>query len=168
VEKEFAVYLSYDWGGDSHKKVKYIASLFDSHGLKSWMNDSNNRDNVEVSSVEGIRKCHFFVLFLTASFNEKIKREEECVFRELNYAAYSLSPKKIVVVVLEKEMARRENWADVLLLLLASNVYFDLSEATTDGDNWDYVHSYAWLKLLETVKRSQYDSLGVSSADSGI
>jgi hypothetical protein len=105
---------------------------------------------------EGIRKSHFFIVFLTVNFNEKIKRgheEKEWCFRELNYAAYKLSPKNVFVVVLEQEMTERGKWADVLHFLFASDVYFDLSGAVKHGEKWDYTKTKDWTKLVTKLKK---------------
>jgi hypothetical protein len=123
--------------------------------MKPWIDESHNHDNMLFSIAEGIRKSYFFIVFLTVNLNEKIKRgheEKEWCFRELNYAAYKLSPKNVFVVVLEKEMTKRENWADVLQFLFASDMYFDLSGATKSGDGWDYSATKAWSGLLEKLK----------------
>jgi hypothetical protein len=129
--------------------------------MKPWIDESHNRDNMLFSIAEGIRKSHFFVVFLTANLNEKIKRghkEKEWCFRELNYAAYKLSPKNVFVVVLEKEMTKRENWADVLLFLFASDVYFDLSEAPKVGSGWDFSLTEGWSGLLKKLKEHEREA----------
>jgi hypothetical protein len=161
----YSAFLSHDWGQDeiheNHFKVKHISFLFKDHKVKSWIDDSNNRDNMLFSIAEGIRQSHFFILFLTANLNEKIKRgheRKEWCFRELNYAAYKLSPKNMIVVVLEEEMTKREKWADSLLLLFATDVYFDLSKAPKVGDScWDYTKTKDWSRLV--MKLREYDSL---------
>jgi hypothetical protein len=136
--------------------VKRIGSLLEKKfKLKPWIDELHNHDNMLFSIAEGIRKSHFFIVFLTVNLNEKIKRgheEKEWCFRELNYAAYKLSPKNVLVVVFEKEMTKRENWADVLQFLFASDVYFDLSGATKSGDEWDYSATKGWSGLLEKLK----------------
>jgi hypothetical protein len=150
----------------NHEKVKHIGSLLKKHNMKPWIDESHNRDNMLFSIAEGIRKSYFFIVFLTANLNEKIKRgheTKEWCFRELNYAAYKLSPKNVFVVVLEKEMTKRENWADVLLFLFASDVYFDLSGATKSGDGWDYSAAKAWSKLLKKLK--EYEMTPVDPQD---
>jgi hypothetical protein len=142
----------------NHKRVKHIKSLLEKHNLKPWIDDTHNRDNMLFSIAEGIRKSHFFIVFLTANFNEKIKRghvEKEWCFRELNYAAYKLSPKNVFVVVLEEEMTDKSSWADALLFLFAGDVYFDLSTARKRGDGWDYSNTEAWPNLLTKLK--EYD-----------
>jgi hypothetical protein len=126
--------------------------------MKPWIDDSNNRDNMLFSIAEGIRKSDFFIVFLTANFNDKIMRgheEKEWCFRELNYAAYKLSPKNVIVVVLEEKMTRKSNWADVLQFLFASDVYFDLSTAAKHGSGWDYSKTEAWPKLLMKLQQSE-------------
>jgi hypothetical protein len=159
----FSVFLSHDWGQDenhlNHTKVKYIGSLLEKNlELKAWIDDSHNHDNMLFSIAEGIRKSHFFIVFLTANLNEKIKRgheEKEWCFRELNYAAYKLSPKNVFVVVLEEEMTKRDKWAEVLLFLFAGDVYFDLSDAAKSGDGWDYSATEGWSRLLEKLKGNE-------------
>jgi hypothetical protein len=126
--------------------------------LKPCIDSRNNRDNMLFSIAEGIRESYFFIVFLTAKLNEKIKRgheEKEWCFRELNYAAYKLSPKNVFVVVLEKEMTNKKKWADVLLFLFAGDVYFDLSDATRSGDGWDYSATEGWSLLLEKLKGNE-------------
>jgi hypothetical protein len=139
----------------NHEKVKHIGSLLEKHNMKPWIDESHNRDHMLFSIAEGIRKSYFFIVFLTANLNEKIKRgheTKEWCFRELNYAAYKLSPKNVFVVVLEKEMTRRENWADVLQFLFAGDVCFDLSEAPKRSDGWDYSATEGWYRLLKKLK----------------
>jgi hypothetical protein len=150
--------------------VKHVGSLLEKDlELKPWIDESHNHDNMLFSIAEGIRKSHFFIVFLTANINEKIKRgheEKEWCFRELNYAAYKLSPKNVFVVVLEKEMTRRENWADVLLFLFAGDVYFDLSEAPKVGGGWDYTSTEGWPRLLKKLKDCEMKSVNPQDAKS--
>jgi hypothetical protein len=153
----------------NHEKVKHIRSLLQKNlELRPWIDEYHNRDNMLFSIAEGIRKSHFFIVFLTVNLNEKIKRgheEKEWCFRELNYAAYKLSPKNVFVVVLEKEMTKREKWADVLLFLFASDVYFDLSEATKVGSGWDYSGTEGWSRLLKKLKEYEVEALNTQDAN---
>jgi hypothetical protein len=174
TKKQFSVFLSHDWGQDkshvNHEKVKHIGSLLEEKlELQPWIDELHNHDNMLFSIAEGIRKSHFFIIFLTVNINEKIKKgheEKEWCFRELNYAAYKLSPKNVFVVVLEKEMTNRGKWADVLQFLFASDVYFDLSGATKSGDGWDYCATAGWCRLLEKLKGYEMAPLTVQCTKS--
>jgi hypothetical protein len=54
----------------------HIASLLTVRQLTSWIDEFHNRDNMLFSIAEGIRKSHFFIVFLTANLNQKIKLKE--------------------------------------------------------------------------------------------
>jgi hypothetical protein len=164
TEKEFKVLLYNEWGEKEQGYYNNKKSLLEKQNLQPWIDDSHNQDNMLFTIAEGIRKSHFFIVFLTANFNEKIKRgnvEKEWCFRELNYAAYKLSPKNVIVVVLEEEMTKKSNWADSLLFLFASDVYFDLSAATRNSDGWDYSSIEAWSKLLTKLEECNVKSTTV-------
>jgi GTPase SAR1 family protein len=153
--KAFTVFLSHDWGEDhgNHKKVKEIDSLLKKEGITTWIDSTNNRDNMLFSIADGIRKSHFFIVFLTANFNDKIQRgheDKEWCFRELSFASYMLSPKNLMVVVLDEAVAGRKNWALILEFLFATDMHFDLSKGgRIEGD---YREAEAWPKLLEKLR----------------
>jgi hypothetical protein len=171
IEKEFAVFLSHDWGQDNvnHKKVKYIASLLETRDLKPWFDDSNITGNMRVA--DAIRKSQCFVIFLTSEYNEMIKRgyeDKSWCYWEFSCACYALSPMNILVVVLEEEMTKRQTWAPALQFITASSLYFDLSGASKQGDIYDFVDTEVCAKLVDRIQRTQYDSHGLVSSNTGM
>jgi hypothetical protein len=123
-----------------------LSSLLQQQNLKTWIDDTDNTGHMLFSIPEGIKKSNYFVAFLTADFNKKISSgefEKDWCFRELNYATYILSPKNIVLVVLEEEMKERKDWADPLQFQFANVVYYDMSRLE---------NSNGWPKLLEKLR----------------
>jgi hypothetical protein len=133
--------------------VEDIDSLLKKEGITTWIDSTNNRDNMLFSIADGIRKSRFFIVFLTTNFNDKIQRgheEKEWCFRELSFASYMLSPKNLMVVVLDEAVAERKNWALVLQFLFATDMHFDFSKGgRVEGD---YRKAEAWPKLLEKLR----------------
>jgi hypothetical protein len=108
------------------------------------------------SIAEGIRKSRFFIVFLTAKYNGKIETGADVIewcARELNYAAYRLSPKNLIIVVLEEQMKEKSCWSDPLLLLSASDVYFDFSNFDEYGDSFN--ETEVWLKLMKKLNSNR-------------
>jgi hypothetical protein len=156
VSKEYDVFLSHDWGVDpthgNHKKVMSINALLKERNLKTWIDEHDNHDEMLYSIPDGIQKSHFFIVFLTANLNEKIKRgheEKEWCFRELSFASYALSPKNLIVVVLDEAVSERKNWALVLQFLFATSMHFDLSQG--GKQEGDFKEVKVWPDLLEKL-----------------
>jgi hypothetical protein len=61
-----------------------------------------------------------------------------------------LSPKNLMLVVLDETVAERKNWALVLQFLFATDMHFDLSKG--GRVKGDYEETEAWPKLLEKLR----------------
>jgi hypothetical protein len=149
--------------------VKHISALLEAQGLKTWIDDTDNRENMLFSIADGIRKSRFFIAFLTSNFNAKIAQgheKKEWCFRELNYATYILSPRNIILVVLEEEMMKKKDWATVLQFQFANDVYYDFSKVERHIDGVSKID--AWSKLIENLLVGRVKPLIVESEKVGL
>jgi hypothetical protein len=141
----------------------------EAQGLRTWIDDSENRDNMLFSVADGIRKSRFFIAFLTSNFNDKIAQgheKKEWCFRELNYATYVLSPRNIILVVLEEEMMKKKDWATVLQFQFANDVYYDFSKVEEHIDDLSKID--AWSKLIKKLLVGRVKPLIVESEKVGL
>jgi hypothetical protein len=130
----------------NHKNVQKIAEIMEDKGLKVWIDDRHNEDNMKISIARGIEQCATFIAFLTTNYNKKIGKgvdEKDWCFYEFNYATYITKPKNIILVIFEEGLAQRSEWATLIRAEFANRVYFDLSK---------YENSEAWPIFVQKIK----------------
>jgi hypothetical protein len=106
--------------------------LLERNGIVSWIDDQNNEGNMKVTIANAIRACRYFVVFLTANYNEKIAKgvdEKDWCFYEFNYATYAVRPKQILLVVLDPAMKGRSHWTSFIQAEFANRLYYYLTDA---------------------------------------
>jgi hypothetical protein len=93
------------------------------------------------------------MVFLTSGYNNKIKSgyedgETNWCYYEFNYASTIVSPKNIILVVLEEEMLNRRNWTDAIAAQFANQIVFPLLDVTNTED---------YRRLIDLIIKIKFD-----------
>jgi hypothetical protein len=127
-------------------RVTHIASQLRKSGFKHLLDvGAFDFRHFDLSVNHMIRNSHFFMVFLTASCNEKIRRtvKPKEWLEELKLASSRVPPMNIIIVVLEEAVRNRSAWAPFLRFFFAGAVVYDLSESEKSRD---------WPKLLKMLR----------------
>jgi hypothetical protein len=136
--------LAHDWGDSpeqiNHRRIEAINTYFKSQGLTTWLDTTDNKGNMKDCIAESIPACHFFLVFLTANYNQKISKgikEKDWCYYEYNYATQALVPEKMLLILLEPEMKKRSTWSKRIQADFANReyheIFFDEELAVTDN-----------------------------------
>jgi hypothetical protein len=140
----FDVFLSHDWGTllnlllpkekkyHNHEKVKILNQIFqDSLGFVTWLDEEKLNGNIRDEITHGIENSNCMLIFLTKNYHEKVNSmnpQDYCYF-EVNFAAHSLTNKRMIPVVMEEEMRDTRLWRGRLAAELGQHKYIDLVDA---------------------------------------
>jgi hypothetical protein len=137
------VFLSHDWGPSpsygNHEKVKQIhrALTTGKDPLTAWFDDVDMDGDTKQGMVNGIDGAHVVVVFLTKKYEYKVNHNprhlDNCKY-EFDYAFNSKGMEKLVVVVMEPEMADPTKWQGAFKAAVGGILFVDFSKNTISND----------------------------------
>lgn len=132
----YDVFLTHDWGDATtdylnHRRVELVNVKLKEFGLVTWFDTERMIGNIRNQMTEGISNSKCVVVFVTQRYQMKVNScdpQDNCYF-EFNFAAHSLTSKKMVVVVIDPNMKNPKTWNGRLASELGSHLYIDFSAA---------------------------------------
>jgi len=140
--KRYHVLLSYTWGKfqTTRSRVKLLAKILESHGLKVWLTEDHVEDDVLSAIHQGINESVLVAVCLTKGYSDRIAayarakapQLDWCV-AEFNAAFSAVSRTPMMTVIMDPAMLDWNKWiGDIALALKGA----ELVDFTSDKD-WD-------------------------------
>lgn len=147
------LFLSHNWGmddsgRDNHQRVSLIGKKLIEMGYKTWFDEDKMAGDLDKKIAQGIDQTKGMIAFLTRKYCEKVNgnnSRDNCKI-EFMYA----SRKKLVAVVMEKQMCNSNTWMGLIGLTLGGQLFVDMS-----GDLEDNLYLSRQMELLKIQLQSK-------------
>ena len=152
ASKTYSCFMAHEWGTvsdkpNTHEKVKAISTVLCDKGLEVWLDENHLRGEVASGIMKGLQQSKCCVVFLTKRYLERCNDPNNNCAKEFKAATKIHKIQKMIVVLLDPEVANPTSWFGVVQFELGDKLYIDLSKT----ENWDHSIPQLYDEILRVI-----------------